>query len=888
MARRYNSPANSKDFMPNGFESHGMTYGAQSPVLFQSDGEVAKPTTTTTKLEFLNGELEKLCGSSLQTEARLSAMDDKLTRMIESMERIVGREIGGESQSSTVPESSHTPIQVHNSPLEQNRENSWLGYRSGQLNVANRDSMLKKFEMRMFTGRQPYVWLIEFERFFHIGRYSDGEKLALVALYLEGNIRKWFYWESGRKGFKDWSDFKKKLVLIFSESIENLDIANHEMPSFDGTIPYVWLQKLERFFHIYDDKAKLGLASLHLEGVARKWFYRELSKRRFLDWTDFKCRLMARFDPVKNDSPSEVKLKDESVSRREDAQETEFQETESLSQTQIDTVQEAESLSHHEALETGSLMQDYDPNSSGGAVHESVPLISEAIASLGGAVHEPESLNLHVNYEKSSGSVSSLVQTCCLTHPVSASPMERSNPTNYVVVSEIAVEESVKMPQSWTPRLKPTYTFQLFAYKLRRVTNKNMQRKNHKTWRFKFKRGAETKAFHSGFPYVKRMQNSYTLFEGMFFETHILHQRKMSLSPTFWMFNYTPKVLRKGAIQVFEVSSDKVGLMRKRTPLHNFNMLQHLNTSPFRCEMTACHDRAKETSKEWPASENNDATEMFQFLQITKPVTVTLRLAQPISTATQVKDTEICSIQRPSSSVRRWTLQLDTHLWHRWKNKIGILQIVSELVLPKVDLFQVTRWIVLLNASLRSSLFSREGVYKGLSTCILMVDVQIWLLSTASEYDILKRNARKQREKKRLITHLLQILIQQEEKWKSFYKSRMFKYKRMVTGYKSYSAIIGTKRQSSKLSLALKWEGVLNSVSAAIDPAKVFPVACVTILNSRREWQPLEFDLEGYGFGFFIPSLRASLFSLGKVLISFTKIRNRKQSLWLKERVCCY
>ncbi|CAA7015774.1 unnamed protein product [Microthlaspi erraticum] len=154
--------------------------------------------------------------------------------------------------------------------------------------------------------------------------------------------------------------------------------------------------------------------------------------------------------------------------------------------------------------------------------------------------------------------------------------------------------------------------------------------------------------------------------------------------------------------------------------------------------MTVCNNREKAGLKERPESANADAAEVFQFLQITKPVTVTLGLAQ-------VKDvhTAICSIQRPFPCVRlrRWTIQIDTHLWHRWKTKIGILQIVSELVLPKVDIFQVTKWIVLLNSSLRSSFISTEGVYMRISTSLLIVEVLNWLLSTASKFDIFERKA---------------------------------------------------------------------------------------------------------------------------------------------------
>ncbi|AAF98211.1 Hypothetical protein [Arabidopsis thaliana] len=81
-----------------------------------------------------------------------------------------------------------------------------------------------------------------------------------------------------------------------------------EMPVFDGSGVYEWFSKVERFFRVgrYQDSDKLDLVALSLEGVALKWFLREMSTLEFRDWNSFEQRLLARFDPVKIHSSPEV------------------------------------------------------------------------------------------------------------------------------------------------------------------------------------------------------------------------------------------------------------------------------------------------------------------------------------------------------------------------------------------------------------------------------------------------------------------------------------------------------------------------------------------------------------------------------------------------------
>lgn len=81
--------------------------------------------------------------------------------------------------------------------------------------------MLRKVEMPLLDCSRTYEWLVDVEHFFHLRHYLEESKLDIVPLCLRGSVKNLFSWVMKRDGFSDWTDFKQRLVIRFSESIDD-------------------------------------------------------------------------------------------------------------------------------------------------------------------------------------------------------------------------------------------------------------------------------------------------------------------------------------------------------------------------------------------------------------------------------------------------------------------------------------------------------------------------------------------------------------------------------------------------------------------------------------------------------------------------------------------
>ena len=147
----------------------------------------------------------------------LQSMMTELNTSVQAMMKSIGKM---PIHTNTSPsERYRNTSQVNHSFSEQDGSNP-LGYRAEGLNLANRESVLKKVEMPCCDGTGVSDWIGDIEYFYALGRYSDEAKMGLVPLCLQGALKKWFGWVRRRGGFRSWTDFKQRLMLRFSESID--------------------------------------------------------------------------------------------------------------------------------------------------------------------------------------------------------------------------------------------------------------------------------------------------------------------------------------------------------------------------------------------------------------------------------------------------------------------------------------------------------------------------------------------------------------------------------------------------------------------------------------------------------------------------------------------
>lgn len=90
--------------------------------------------------------------------------------------------------------------------------------------------------MPIFSGDDPDGWLFRAERYFHIHRLTDTEKMTVAVISFEGDALSWYRWETREEDFANWYDLKIRLFVRFRPSQEGSLCARFLAIRQEGTI----------------------------------------------------------------------------------------------------------------------------------------------------------------------------------------------------------------------------------------------------------------------------------------------------------------------------------------------------------------------------------------------------------------------------------------------------------------------------------------------------------------------------------------------------------------------------------------------------------------------------------------------------------------------------
>lgn len=79
---------------------------------------------------------------------------------------------------------------------------------------------IKRLELPVFNGDDPIGWTFRTDRYFHVNRFEEEEKVEAAAVCMEGRALSWYQWEDSRAPIQTWELFKAALIERFRPSFQ--------------------------------------------------------------------------------------------------------------------------------------------------------------------------------------------------------------------------------------------------------------------------------------------------------------------------------------------------------------------------------------------------------------------------------------------------------------------------------------------------------------------------------------------------------------------------------------------------------------------------------------------------------------------------------------------
>lgn len=118
----------------------------------------------TAKFDSIEKKIESM---GEESNARFGALEQKMTVIMDMLTRFEETAMFNQRPGKEIALASQPPVdQVPISLSQPEQSPTQLGYRRIQDTIANRDKMLRKIEMPVFSGPLPFDWISRVERFF--------------------------------------------------------------------------------------------------------------------------------------------------------------------------------------------------------------------------------------------------------------------------------------------------------------------------------------------------------------------------------------------------------------------------------------------------------------------------------------------------------------------------------------------------------------------------------------------------------------------------------------------------------------------------------------------------------------------------------------------------
>ena len=168
----------------------------------------------------------------LERLAHVERGQDELRQMLAALSHQIGELMCDRSSNHTRSESPVHRAQGSNQARGAQREDPHLACARderrreaspvtvwGDDRADRRQTLGRKLELLIFSRDDAYGWLACVERFFHINKVEDYDKMDLVLVAMEGEALIWYQWWEEQVPFPTWREFKEDLMKRFQSGV---------------------------------------------------------------------------------------------------------------------------------------------------------------------------------------------------------------------------------------------------------------------------------------------------------------------------------------------------------------------------------------------------------------------------------------------------------------------------------------------------------------------------------------------------------------------------------------------------------------------------------------------------------------------------------------------